>query len=101
MTSFENVYYEETEGYKGIGVTEHAVVVAIRRWYCDFSPLQREDAILHTLVIVDYEVAVNSRKFLRSGEELSWYQRQGIAKYDQLIADHPVYGQPKKQSLSA
>lgn len=101
MTSFENVYYEETEGYKGIGVTEHGVAVTIRRWSSDYARLSREDVVMHAVAIVDGECVVDSRKFLPTGQDISWYLLRGIEKYDELSASHPYFSQQKLQALSA
>lgn len=101
MTSFENVYYEATEGYAGIGDTEHGVAVTVRRWSSDYARLSREDVVLHAVAIVDGECVVDSRKFLPPGQELSWYQRRGMEQYDKTLQSHPYFSQQKLQALSA
>lgn len=101
MTSFENVYYEATEGYAGIGDTEHGVAVTVRRWFCDYARLSREDVVLHAVAIVDGECVVDYRKFLPTGKELSWYQRCGMERFDQMLIGHPFFSQQKLQALSA
>ena len=94
LTSFENTYYETTEQtykYGNLDHTKHRITVAVRRWFCDYSKMAKEDAILQTFVVDNGEVVTDTLQFLPIEQDISWYQRKGMQAFDAAINCHSYF----------
>jgi len=51
------------------------------------------DVVIEARVMVDREIVVNNRKVYGHGEADAWFIREGIRRFDALVAAHPWFSQ--------